>query len=508
MAIRREAHACVRRQGYRSGAGNGRRAVLVRGQCPIDDQGTDGILPKPKAVSLPGKARLPPESFVGARAIQCVVDLSAFQSKAARQRFMRAFLEAVAETNRQPLHLVLDEADLWSPQRPMPDQMMLQGLVGEIVRRGRVRGFIPWLLTQRPAVLDKDVLSQADVLVAMKLTSSQDRAAIGAWIEGQADKAQEKRVIADLPRLKQGEGYVWAPGHGVLERIAFPAIATFDSSRTPRRGDRSATPTLAVVDAVAELSAALAALRATSTKVAGKYTPLATATSDAIAAARDEGYRAGLAQGQRLADELRERWTKAEALLLAAIEAGRGVGAPVPAPPRVVVPPPRPIAVFPADGKLELHPAARAILAVLAARPGKPLTWRQVATLAGLAPRGGHWESGRRQLRDMALVTEAAAGVTLTHAGSARAGTAPGSAPSAAGLLDLWCSKLPAAAPQMLRELAASPAMSWADLAAKLGKAPRGGHWETGRRALRDNQLVVEQNGLVDVVPELRVAGA
>jgi hypothetical protein len=33
-------------------------------------------------------------------------------------------------------------------------------------------------------VLHKDVLSQADILVSMKLTSSQDRAAVGRWIEG------------------------------------------------------------------------------------------------------------------------------------------------------------------------------------------------------------------------------------------------------------------------------------------------------------------------------------
>ncbi len=43
---------------------------------------------------------------------------------------------------------------------------------------------------QRPAVLHKDVLSQADVLISMKLTSSQDRAAVGRRIKGQADRAQ------------------------------------------------------------------------------------------------------------------------------------------------------------------------------------------------------------------------------------------------------------------------------------------------------------------------------
>jgi hypothetical protein len=125
-----------------------------------------------------------------------------------------------------------------------------------------VRGFIPWLISQRPAVVHKDVLSQADILIAMKLTASQDRDAIGAWIEGQADRQEGKRILAELPRLQRGQGYLWAPGHGLLDRIRFPPIRTFDSSRTPKRGERLAAPrTLAEVDLTA-IVAALAAAEA------------------------------------------------------------------------------------------------------------------------------------------------------------------------------------------------------------------------------------------------------
>ena len=62
--------------------------------------------------------------------------------------------------------------------------------------------------------MHKDVLSQADILIAMKLTASQDRDAIGGWIEGQADRQEGKRILGDLPRLPRGEGYLWAPGPG------------------------------------------------------------------------------------------------------------------------------------------------------------------------------------------------------------------------------------------------------------------------------------------------------
>jgi len=173
--------------------------------------------------------------LIGTHAVACVVDVSDLGSAAARRAFMTAFTEALYAANTEPLHLVLDEADLWAPQRVQPGGHDLLGRVEEIVRRGRVRGFVPWLITQRPAVLHKDVLSQADVLISIKLTASQDREALGRWIEGQADRTEGRRILGALPRLARGEGWVWAPGNDVLARVSFPRIRTLDSSQTPRR---------------------------------------------------------------------------------------------------------------------------------------------------------------------------------------------------------------------------------------------------------------------------------
>ena len=232
-------------------------------------RGADGVaLPFPVAVFGGAHADVPLDPgmgaalgrLVGAQSMACVVDVSDFGSAAARREFMTALTEALYATNTEPLHLVLDEADLWAPQRTQPDGLALLGRVEEIVRRGRVRGFVPWLITQRPAVLHKDVLSQADILVSMKLTSSQDRAAVGRWIEGQADRAEGRRILGALPQLRRGEGWVWAPGDGVLARVAFPSILTLDSSQTPRRETQvGAAGLLAAVDAPA-LGRALAGL--------------------------------------------------------------------------------------------------------------------------------------------------------------------------------------------------------------------------------------------------------
>ena len=75
-----------------------------------------------------------------------------------------------------------------------------------------------------------------------------------SWIEGQANRAKGRRILAELPRLGRGEGFLWAPSDGVLARVAFPRIRSFDSSRTPERLHRAAnarTPTAVDLPAIA-----------------------------------------------------------------------------------------------------------------------------------------------------------------------------------------------------------------------------------------------------------------
>jgi hypothetical protein len=171
----------------------------------------------------------------------CILDLSGLGTKAAERRFMLAFLTALyRHASGEPVHVVFDEADMWAPQKLLDkegDAAKLLGMMETLVRRGRVKGFIPWLISQRPAVLSKDVLSMVDGLVAFKLTSSQDRDALGDWVKGQADIGQWSDIWKNLPTLPRGTGLVWMPSRGVFETIAFPPKKTFDSSRTPKRGE-------------------------------------------------------------------------------------------------------------------------------------------------------------------------------------------------------------------------------------------------------------------------------
>jgi DNA helicase HerA-like ATPase len=83
-------------------------------------------------------------------------------------RFMVAFAETLYRLNREAVHLFVDEADAFAPQARNygGDENRMLGAMEDIVRRGRKRGIGCTLITQRPAVLNKNVLTQCEVLVA------------------------------------------------------------------------------------------------------------------------------------------------------------------------------------------------------------------------------------------------------------------------------------------------------------------------------------------------------
>jgi hypothetical protein len=340
-------------------------------------------------------------------------------------------------------------------------------------------------------VVHKDVLSQADILIAMKLTASQDRDAIGAWIEGQADRQEGKRILGDLPRLQRGEGYLWAPGHGLLDRVGFPAIRTFDSSRTPKRGERLAIPrTLAEVD----LSAIVAALADANNEDPGKTTEdrrRHTQLERELAAAK--------ARIEMLEQENRE--LNSRLVEIAALAAGTSratvdaVRFEKPAL-KLETKPVRSLPVVKSnaaeisgDG---MHPAARKLLTALAQHAPARFTWGQAATLAGLKPSGGYFNAGRKSLRESGYVEEAKNLLSATPAGLKAAGEVPPAPSTPAERLAMWCERLPLPAPEMLRTLAprGEAYMEADELAAVLGKKPSGGHWNSGIAVLRNNGLI------------------
>lgn len=189
--------------------------------------------------------------------VSVLLDLSQFR-KHEVATLMTAFLENLyrlkaKEEYRTPVMLVVDEADAIAPQKPQKGEERMLGAIEDIVRRGGQRGIGCMLVTQRSAVLNKNVLTQAQMLVVLRTIAPQDIAAMKAWIEVHGTDAEGKELISSLPSLPIGEAWFWSPGWpdegGIFNRVKVSPITTFDSGATPKPGEKKIVPkNLADVD--------------------------------------------------------------------------------------------------------------------------------------------------------------------------------------------------------------------------------------------------------------------
>jgi hypothetical protein len=100
-----------------------------------------------------------------------------------------------------------------------------------------------------------------------------------------------------------------------------------------------------------------------------------------------------------------------------------------------------------------LHSAAQKLLEALAQHASARWTWGQVGLLAGLKASGGHFNAGRQELRDAGFIAENGDLVEITESGLSAAGVVPSAPSTPDERLEMWCGKLPAPAPDMLRAL-------------------------------------------------------
>ena len=430
--------------------------------------------------------------FVVQSRSSCVLDLSGMR-KGEQVRFMTDFAERLYRKNRDPLHIVLDEADCFAPQRPMPGQQRMLGAIEDLVRRGRARGIGLTLVTQRPAVLNKNVLTQIGVLIAMCLVAPQDRKAVLEWVQAHDSAGRAKEFMASLASLAVGEAWFWSPGSlDCFDLVTVRQANTFDSSATPRPGARRITPKkMAPVDLKAlesRISDTIerakaddpAELRTRIRKLeqAAKGRPAAAdrkSIDQAVAAAvakverrfvkREEDY-------QRAMDAIRDRMGRARELLS---DNGRHAGTQgrrhetvTPGGSRGLTHtttgglPPAARAPTTAGARKDSGPqevegrrlskAERAVLAAIASRRPTPMKAKAVALIAGYSPKSGSFRNTLSTLRTAGLIEGGRDALRLTDAGEDFDDHAP--VLTGRALLDHWLGRLHKAERAILERVA------------------------------------------------------
>lgn len=177
----------------------------------------------------------------------CVLSLRHL-SKGAQKRFVTAFASRLFDRKGDEklataVHIFMDEADIFCPQQVMAREAEMVGAIDDLVRRGRQSGIGVTMITQRSAALNKNVLSQAELLIAGQITGSHDKKAILSWIIDNADQSKQKEFMASLAKLQIGQFWFWSPRWlEVLAQVDVRKRNTFDSSATPKAGKRRRVP--------------------------------------------------------------------------------------------------------------------------------------------------------------------------------------------------------------------------------------------------------------------------
>jgi len=171
-----------------------------------------------------------------------VLDLSDM-SPAEQHEVVADFGEGIFATEeRSPLLIVLDEADEFAPQvvGSSSHQRRSLEILDRIVRRGRIKGLGTVLITQRAAVVNKNVLSQIDKLFLLCMVAPSDFDAVEDWLRHVVPVGQRSKCLGQLPSLQPGQAFYMAGGAAAaFRKFSVRRRGTYDSSRTPtsaRRG--------------------------------------------------------------------------------------------------------------------------------------------------------------------------------------------------------------------------------------------------------------------------------
>lgn len=183
----------------------------------------------------PGKAHKIAEAIVQTN-ISVVLDISEFR-KGQQLQIVTAFVEELYRlAQKYPVerHIFIEEADLWAPQKPGHEQLRCLGAFEDLVRRGGNRNLGCSMITQRSAVLNKDLLTQVDCLIILRTLAPQDKKAIQDWVQRQTeeDPRKLKEWFDSLNELPNGEAWVWHPEPPkIFKRIKFRKRQTFHATR-------------------------------------------------------------------------------------------------------------------------------------------------------------------------------------------------------------------------------------------------------------------------------------
>ena len=158
--------------------------------------------------------------------VPIILDVSGYLDESVARELIRGVAQrlfALEKKRKRPFLLLIEEIHEYIPEGGSLDdcgQMLIK-----VAKRGRKHGLGLCGVSQRPADVKKDFITQCDWLVWHRLTWDNDTAVVRRVLG--SDYANEVQTLDD------GEAYLMTDWNGEIKRIQFKRKSTFDAGATP-----------------------------------------------------------------------------------------------------------------------------------------------------------------------------------------------------------------------------------------------------------------------------------
>jgi hypothetical protein len=354
----------------------------------------------------------------------CAVIDVAFESLGSVRKFWTEFAGRLMRSKPEiPRAIFLEEAQVLIPQSAQgPAMQICKSAVAKLATIGGNFGYGVIAATQRPATIDKDVLSQCEAMIVMGMTHKKDRDTVRDWMEAKDIGKNAEEAFNELGSLKAGEAWYWAPNDDRFEKFTFrkrhtlhpremqklglkaSAVHLGEVTKFAERVKREMTKTQGAVPSPKALAKAaeviteipvgsgrmaeIADLRTTNAHLEAENVRLKAELSAAKISMRDANSRVESVRKYFLPQYESLKWLF-ESIAKTSSTAAGGIDVTVPPWPQWME----------KAGKV----GAKKCLGILCER-GR-LTQTQLATLSGLSMKGGHWRKCRAFLTKNDLAT-------------------------------------------------------------------------------------------------------
>lgn len=181
--------------------------------------------------------------IISDRGISAVIDVSQFETDAAKNRFAQAFAERFFFRRKAapaPVFIFLEEAQEFCPQNPQAGEQQMLHAFTRMWKLGRNYGIGGGLISQRPQEINKKVLNMTECMFAFQMTGPHERKTIESWVK---EKGASLDIVDILPRLEIGQAHVWSPQWlRISETVKIGTKWTFNASSTPVSGGKRTEP--------------------------------------------------------------------------------------------------------------------------------------------------------------------------------------------------------------------------------------------------------------------------